>query len=104
MSAKLFVSVLVGCVVFFTIHIGYWRLKPSNSPRVLGLFGCGFFGFVASAMALAVSIEVTAMDFYLVWGIDLFIIMFYVLVYGVLVRSVSVTLLGRLLHEPGTCS
>lgn len=82
------------------LHIALWRAAPSNTPRIRLLGILGLAGLVASG---AIVVMVQGWDLYAltaaIW-INTFCVTLYVFFYAGLSRSVSVTVLERLLASP----
>jgi hypothetical protein len=92
------VSVAAGIVAFLLLHVTIWRWAPDNSPRIVLLGLLAVAGLAVSAAADGMlggnSLEVCAV----LW-IDAFLAVFYVIFYSALARSVSLTLLARMLSS-----
>ena len=92
-------SVLVGMGAFLLLHLWLWRARPSQAPRIV-LLGClGLGGIVAAGVSYRLlgggdGVGLCAV----VWTI-LFLVIAYVFVYAGIARSVSLTLLTRLLES-----
>lgn len=87
-----------GLATFFFLHIALWRAAPSNSPRMSRL---ALLAGVALMVSAAASTRRSGADSLAIWPVvwfDVFAIVLYVFVYAGLARSVSTTLLGRLLQ------
>lgn len=83
--------------VFFALHIAIWRLAPSNAPRISVL---GILAVLAMAASLGISVALSGGNVYTAFAvlwIDVFCIVGYTFFYAGLARSVSVTVLERLL-------
>ena len=90
-------SVLVGMVTFLVLHLYIWRVWPSNSPRIFILGILAGVGVVVSFLINILQNGLNGFELCSVLWIDIFAIIFYVFVYAGLARSVSITLLSRLL-------
>jgi len=92
------ISLAAGIVSFLLLHVAIWRLAPDNSPRIMLLGLLAAFGMAVSALTDRMlggdGLEVCAV----LW-IDVFLGIFYVIFYSALARSVSLTLLARVLSS-----
>lgn len=99
MSASFLTSVGAGAVFFLLLHVGIWRAVPDNSPRmtllgVLMLVGIGASLAVDAALGIRDGLELWAVA----WtGASLGVI--YIIFYSGVARSVSLTLLARVLRD-----
>jgi len=73
------------------------RLWPSGSPRLILLAGLSAFSLLSSEILVTLLRGIDPMNWFAVLGIESFLFVFYFLLFGTLIRSVSVTLLTRLL-------
>ena len=87
--------------VALILHLAIWRLRPSNDPRVVLLACLGGVGMIVSGIMDVLLEGVTPLGLWEVASFDAFVIVYYMIIYGALARSVSLTLLGRLLRAPG---
>lgn len=92
-------SVVAGLGVFFLLHITLWRAKPSNAPRILLLTGLAGVGLVSSGVMALVMSGGAAVEVCAALWLTGFFLTVYFFVYAGVARSVSVTLLSRLLHN-----
>jgi len=90
-------SVAAGVAAFLVLHVVIWRALPSNSPRILLLALLAVVGVVISLIVNLLVGEINGFELCAVLWIDIFAIIFYMFVYAGVARSVSVTLLSRLL-------
>ena len=93
-------AVALGFLAFFFSHVVLWRRRPSNSPRIFLLAGLAGGGMVVSSFfySLAASRFNGAVLCAILWT-DLFFMIAYVFFYAGAARSVSVTLLTRILES-----
>lgn len=94
------VSILLGLGFFFLLHIAIWRALPSVHPRMLLLALLAVGGLIVSAL---LEIAWAGWDRLALWGlmwVEIFLFLFYFFTYAGLIRSVSITLLSRLLVSP----
>ncbi|MBI4354253.1 MAG: hypothetical protein HY595_03350 [Candidatus Omnitrophica bacterium] len=90
-------SVAIGLGVFFLLHVLIWRARPSNAPRIVRLTGLAVMGMVVAGwMAVGVN-RLPWIDACAVLWLTGFWSTLYFFIYAGLARSVSVTLLSRLL-------
>jgi len=95
----MWVNVVATAVLFLVLHVAIWRLWPSNAPRVVLFFALAG-GCIAGSLAASLLKEGPQLGtLFALAGTESLLVIFYSLVYGTLARSVSVTLLGRLLRE-----
>src|ERR1051325_2577192 len=90
-------AILFGVIVFLVIHVTLWRVYPSNDPRVALLAALSLVGILASELFLYAESGWDSVNSFVVFGFDVFLFIFYGMLYGIAVRSVSVTLLIRML-------
>jgi hypothetical protein len=90
-------SVAAGIAAFLVLHVVIWRASPSNSPRILLLALLAGVGVVVSLLVDVLAGGFNGFELCAVLWIDIFAIIFYMFVYAGVARSVSVTLLSRLL-------
>lgn len=98
MTGSIVYAVATGMVALVLLHMVIWRTVPSNSPRILLL---GFLAGVGIVVSLLVNLLLTgfsAFELCAVLWFDSFAVIFYVFFYSGIARSVSVTILTRLLH------
>lgn len=92
-------AALAGTGVFLILHFLWWRWRPSTDPRMVLLWSFGALGIV-STMGLFFrrhDLDVTTAAS-LIW-INGLLIVLYTFFYAGICRSVSVTLLSRLLES-----
>jgi hypothetical protein len=99
MASVVLGSVALGAVLFLLLHVVIWRAFPSNDPRILSLGGLGLVGIGTSILSLAFLRSLNLVAFFDVVAFDLFWAILYLFVYAGLSRSVSITLLARLLES-----
>lgn len=97
MSIGVLCSVAMGTMLFLMLHLLIWRFKPSNNPRITLLTCLGAIEIVASEFAQYFIFEPKPIELGAVLGFDVLIVILYLFLYAGLSRSVSVTLLVRLL-------
>jgi hypothetical protein len=93
------ISVLAGMLSFLVLHVAIWRWVPGNSPRVMLI---GFLALVGMTISAVTDMAVgrgNGLEICAVLWIDVFLAVVYVLFYSALARSVSLTLLSRLLSS-----
>lgn len=98
MTNSLVVSVAAGVMAFLLLHVTIWRWAPDNSPRIMLL---GVLTGVGIAVSAVIDIELgnwNALELCAVLWIDASLGVFYIVFYSFLARSVSITLLARLLY------
>lgn len=98
MNSSIVGAVAAGMTTFLLLHVVIWRAAPSNSPRILLL---GLLAAVGILVSLLVGLLLAGLNAFVlcaVLWIDLFAVILYMFVYAGLARSVSVTLLSRLLR------
>jgi hypothetical protein len=103
MEGQALFSVSTGMALFFISHIWLWRRKPSNNPRILRLAILGGIGIAVSEFTEVFRVGFDPMGLTVVTGFCIFILIFYLVLYAAVARSVSVTLLTRFFsagHEP----
>lgn len=87
-----------GMGLFLALHVLLWRWNPSTQPRILLLWLLGAIGGVAS---LFIFHRLRGLDLVfstvLLW-LDAFVLIFYTFFYAGISRSVSVTLLAKILQ------
>jgi len=94
-------SVLAGMAAIIILHVAIWRMGPSSDPR-FGLLGWLALGGVGiSIFANGFLAGFNGSDLCTVVWIDALAITCYFFVYAGVARSVSITLLSRLLRCPG---
>jgi hypothetical protein len=98
MNIPILLSILTGSFLFLILHISLWRLRPSNSPRVFLLASLAGIGLLGSGITLYSLEGVNAFDAFVVFGTGFFMVNIYFAMYGALARSVSVSLVTRLLE------
>lgn len=98
MTASLVVSVAAGIMVFLLLHVTIWRCAPDNSPRILLLGLLTAVGVVVSVLIDMVLGKGNGLELCAVVWIDASLGAFYIVFYSALARSVSITLLARLLY------
>lgn len=97
-NAAALVSVSTGAGLFLVIHLGLWRSRPSNAPRIGLLALLAGFHLLVTLAIFEWLVGFQSPLFLAVFGLYSSLIVFYVLLYGVIVRSVSISLLTRLNH------
>ncbi len=100
MNSAVCETVIYGALAAGALHLLVWRARPSNDPRIGLLCLLGAIGWAFSIGLYAVRwggdrIAIAAVTFHFV-----FIVIAYLFFYAGLARSVSITLLGRLLTAP----
>jgi hypothetical protein len=98
-TGSFLLAVATAMATLFVLHVAIWRLRPANSPRMTLLF---LLVCVSTGISLLVDLVIGQGGVLEAWAVlwtDLSLAVFYVIVYSVLARSVSVTLLGRMLQE-----
>jgi hypothetical protein len=93
-------AVAAGHIFFYVAHIAWWRARPSNQPRMARL-GALALASIAVSLALLVPAGLDGPTAFGVVGVQAALLLGYAFVYAGMARSVSVTLLGRLLPEAG---
>lgn len=93
-------SVGISLALFLGLHVLIWRASPSSDPRIrrLAVLGLVSLGVAAAAYTLLAGVDAAALCA-VVW-IELFLIISYFFVYAGVARSVSVTILARLVEVP----
>ncbi len=97
MVGAIVISVVVGMVVFLGLHLILWRRRLSNTPRMFLLTVLALIGLAASAAAQIALEGLNPLSLFTALWIDTFLIISYFFVYAGICRSVSVTVLSRLL-------
>lgn len=91
-------AVTGGMGLFLALHVLLWRRNPSTRPRILLLW---LLGAIGGAMSLFVFHRLRGLDLVfaavLLW-LDAFVLIFYSFFYAGISRSVSVTLLAKILQ------
>ena len=95
MPVRIIAAVMLGMGSWVGCHVGLWRLKPSNAPRML-LLGLLSLAGLAVSLAFGMAMRADTLELWVVVWVDLFVTIGYCYVYAGLARSVSVTLLARL--------
>lgn len=98
MTASFMVSVAAGVMVFLLLHVTIWRCAPDNSPRIMLLGLLTAVGIVVSVLIDMVLGKGNGLELCAVVWIDFSLGAFYIVFYSALARSVSITLLARLLY------
>ena len=93
MRTNVILSILSAGVLFFALHISLWRFKPSNSPRVFLIIALGTLCVAAAGVEFAIVHGFQFPELFTILAACLFLFNAYFMVYNVLVRSVSVTIL-----------
>ena len=96
MDTNVVFSILLGSFLFLLLHICLWRLRPSNSPRLFLLIGLGALGTMASEIIFGIVQGFKLLEFITILGVSTFLFNAYLMIYSVLARSVSVTILTGL--------
>jgi hypothetical protein len=91
-------SIAAGIVSFLLLHVAIWRLAPDNSPRIMLLGLLAMVGIAVSALT-DVMLGGSGLEVCAVLWIDMFLGVFYTIFYSALARSVSLTLLSRVLSS-----
>ena len=99
MEKTVLISVMVGMIVFLGLHLALWRRSVSNSPRMILLAVLAGIGLAASALAQIVFSGYSPAPLFTALWIDLFLMISYFFIYAGVCRSVSVTLISRLLKS-----
>ena len=94
-------AVTAGMALFLLAHVMIWRARPSNAPRFLLLGGLAVLGLTVS-LAAAWWFSGDAVTLWAVAWIDSLCLVVYGVGYSGIARSVSLTLLGRLLEAGNT--
>lgn len=94
-------AVMAGLAVFLLLHVAIWRAAPSNAPRIMLLGLLAAVGTGSSVLGYRLLGGAGGTALCAIVGIDAFAITLYLFVYAGVARSVSVTLLSRLLHCAG---
>lgn len=97
MEASVVVPVASGVGAFLTSHVLVWRVAPSNAPRIGWLAGLALMGMAVSAAVAAARGRADVLTLCSIVWIELLAVIGYLFVYAGIARSVSVTLLARLL-------
>lgn len=100
-GSSVFLSVFMGMVFFLIPHILVWRVNPANTPRIKLLGLLAVVGVALSVGIDLVFVGINPTELTAVLWIDLFVVTAYFFFYCGIVRSVSVTLLARLLQVSG---
>jgi len=90
-------AVALGVGVFFLLHIVVWRATPSYHPRMWLLALLAMNGLLISVLTCLVLAPWDGRRLFGVIWMDVFLFLLYFFTYAGLIRSVSITLLGRLL-------
>ena len=98
MDTRIVASVIIGMAVFFLLHVGIWRMAPSNVPRMFLLGRLAAMSVAVSLLAEWLWGGFDAVALCTVLWIDAFWITLYFFIYAGLVRSVSLTLLSRMVQ------
>ncbi|SVD29875.1 uncharacterized protein METZ01_LOCUS382729, partial [marine metagenome] len=86
--------------IFLVTHVAVWRTLPSGSPRMGLLSGLAAMGVVISLLTVLL-VGGLLPELFAVASIDFLLVVLYLFVYAGVARSVSLTLVARLLVEPG---
>ena len=86
--------------IFLVTHVAVWRTLPSGSPRIGLLSGLAATGVVISLLTVLL-VGGLLPELFAVASIDFLLVVLYLFVYAGVARSVSLTLVARLLVEPG---
>ncbi|GEM_PF-1631730 len=97
LAGRILITTAWGTGLFLVGHIAVWRAKPSNTPRVALLCALALAGMAASVAADAARWGFEPVVFWSTLWIEAFLVVVYLFLYSGLARSVSVTLLCRLL-------
>lgn len=100
MATRIGISLAMGLLSFLGFHLLRWRLQPSSQPRIvrltlLGLFGTGVAEGVHFAWVGWQPLASVAILWYSIFGV-----VTYLFFYAGIVRSVSLTVLAKLLRSP----
>ena len=101
MELSLALSVLIGMAAVVILHVAIWRMAPSPDPRLGLLWRLTLGGVGLSVLANGFLTGFNSPDLCAVLWIDALVIAGYFFVYAGVARSVSMTLLSRLLRCPG---
>lgn len=93
-------SVTTGMGIFLVTHVAVWRTLPSGSPRIGLLSALAAMGVVISLLTVLL-VGGLLPELFAVASIDFLLVVLYLFVYAGVARSVSLTLVARLLVEPG---
>ncbi len=94
-------SIGTGSALFFFLHLWIWRRNPSVTPRMVLLGTLGIVGTCASLLVYWVLRGSDLIGFCSILWTELSLLVFYLFFYGGICRSVSLTLLTRLLAQNG---
>lgn len=97
MSISFAISVAAGATVFLLLHVGIWRAVPANSPR-MALLGLLVLVGIGASLALDFAVGGGGLELWAVAWTGASFGVFYIVFYTVLARSVSLTLLARMLQ------
>ncbi len=101
MEKTVLISVMIGMIVFLGLHLAFWRRSSSNSPRMILLAALAGIGLGATALAQIFSNGLKPVPLFTALWIDAFLLISYFFVYAGVCRSVSVTLISRLMRAEG---
>ena len=99
MSQTALISIVAGILLFFLAHLILWHLFPSNEPRMVLLAKVAVVGISFSLATNYFLLGFQPLELCAVLWVDLFILIVYFFIYAGLVRSVSITILSRLMSE-----
>ena len=99
--AAITLSVITGFLLFLALHVVIWRARPSNDPRIRLLTWFALVGLIGTGSAHLVVSGWNPIDVCAALWIEMALILAYFFVYAGVSRSVSVTVLSRLLQSHG---
>jgi len=99
MEKTILISVMIGMIVFLGLHLVFWRRSASNSPRMILLAALAGIGLGATALAQIFFNGLKPVPLFTALWIDTFLLISYFFVYAGVCRSVSVTLMSRLMRS-----
>lgn len=98
MTVSFVMSVAAGIIAFLLLHVTIWRYAPDNSPRIILLGFLTAIGIIVSVLIDMMLGKGNGLELCAIVWVDVSLGIFYVIFYSALARSVSITLLARLLY------
>lgn len=98
MAASFVMSVAAGVIAFLLLHVTIWRYAPDNSPRIILLSLLAAVGIIVSVLTDMALGKGNGLELCAIVWVDASLGIFYIIFYSALARSVSITLLARLLY------
>ncbi len=97
MVCQIAIPSIAGIGVFLLAHIVWWRVFPSSNPRILLLAALAVLGIAVAALTSISFFDFSLLALFAAVCVDCSLVIFYLFFYAGIARSVSVTLLSRLL-------